>query len=289
MIVVITGPTGVGKTKLSIELAKLVKAEIINADSMQIYKGLDIGTAKIKEEEKEGITHHLFDIKEVNEDYNVFMYQKDCRNIINKLQKEHKNIIIVGGTVLYIKAVLYNYEFKEETIKNNYDNLTNEELLNIIKLKDNNCLIHLNNRKRLLRYLSQLDNESISTNKKDEVLYDFKIIGLTTNREKLYNIINVRVDKMISEGLLLEVKKYYDLNIRSKAILTGIGYKELYEYYDNLITLDESINLIKQRSRKYAKRQYTFLNNQFNNIKWFNTNYDNFNKTIKEVYDYIKN
>lgn len=280
MIVCIVGPTGVGKTKLSIELAKYYNGIIINADSMQIYKELNIGTAKIKEEEKEGIKHYLFDIKEPTDMYTVYDYQKDLRKLLDN--NKEKNIIIVGGTGLYIKAGLYNYIFDEEDTNNSYESLSNEELYNLVLKKDKDSDIHKNNRKRMIRFL----NKKESFKDKDTLLYDAKFIGLTTDRETLYNRINDRVDLMIKEGLIEEVKKLYDRNIRSKAIMTGIGYKELYEYFDGKISLEEAIELIKQRSRKYAKRQYTWFNNQMK-INWFNVNFKDFNKTIEEVINYI--
>ena len=286
-IIVIVGPTGVGKTKLSVELAKKVNGEIINADSMQFFKGLDIGTAKIKEEEKNGIIHHLFDIKNVEDMYTIFDYQMDCRNCINDIVSRGKTPILVGGSGLYIRAVLYDYKLEFENKKNDYSNLSNQELLDKCLKIDQDCDIHLNNRKRLERFLDKAlnDNEIIKDSKP---IYDFTMIGLTTERDNLYYIINTRVDKMIEDGLLDEVKLFYDKGIRSKSIMTGIGYKELYSYFDGEITLEDAIELIKKNSRHLAKRQYTFFNNQFDNIKWFNTDYDNFNNTINEVYEYIK-
>lgn len=287
MIIVIVGPTGVGKTKLSIELAKKYKAEIINADSMQVYKELNIGTAKITESEKENIPHHLLNICDVTDIYTVYDYQKDCRNIIDKLIESNKNIIIVGGTGLYIKAALYDYRFKEEDNLSLYDNLSNQELLNKIKEYDKDINIHINNRKRLIRMLNKYENNLITEKTGNKALYSFKMIGLTTDRDILYNKINDRVDKMIKDNLLDEVKSLYDKNINSKAIQTGIGYKELYEYFDNKCSLEESINKIKSNSRHYAKRQYTFFKNQFDCIKWIETNYNDFSKTVDDAIKYI--
>lgn len=287
MIIVIIGPTGVGKTKLSIELAKKYKAEIINADSMQVYKDLDIATAKITEKEKENIPHHLFDICDKEELYTVYDYQRDCRSKIQELRDKNKNIIIVGGTGLYIKAALYDYRFKEEDYLDNYDNLSNNEILDKIKKYDKNIDIHINNRKRLVRLLNKYEKNLIEEKTGNNRLYDFKIIGLTTNRENLYQKINNRVDKMIKDGLLEEAKELYDNNINSKAIQTGIGYKELYKYFANEISYEEAIDLIRKNSRHYAKRQYTFFNNQFDNIKWFETDYNNFNNTVGEVINYL--
>lgn len=284
-IIVITGPTGVGKTKLSVMLAKMLDGEIINADSMQVYKGLDIGTAKIKDEEKDGIVHHLFDICDVSDDYNIFRYQKDCRKIIDEILSRNKTPILVGGSGLYIKSALYNYEFNEEKFHSEFDELTNEEILNEIK-KHYECDIHVNNRKRLVRELNKIRNETPTTKGGNEPLYDFVTIGLTCEREKLYDIINKRVDIMVKEGLIEEVEKLYKQNIYSKAIMTGIGYKELYKYFDKEISLEESINLIKKNSRNFAKRQYTFYNHQMN-VHWLNVDFDNFENTVKEAYEYI--
>lgn len=286
-IIVIAGPTGVGKTKLSVELAKRINAEIINADSMQVYKRLNIGTAKITENEKENIPHHLFDIVNPKDMYTVFDYQIDGRNKIKEILNRGKRVIIVGGTGLYIKALLYNYEFKKEDKTYDFNNMTNEELFSKIQEYNPDISIHINNRKRLERYLTKLLNNNIDSNNGNEKVYDFSIIGLTTERENLYNIINSRVDKMIDSGLIEEVKSLYDDNIRSKAINTGIGYKELYLYFDGKITYDEAIDLIKKNSRRYAKRQYTFFNNKLD-VNWFKTNYEDFSKTIEDVIKFLE-
>ncbi len=286
MIVVIVGPTGVGKTKLSIELAKKLNAEIINGDAMQVYKELNIATAKITKEEMENIPHHLIDFVDKNSLYTVFDYQKDCRNKIKEIKDKGKNIIIVGGTGLYIKASLYNYQFNKETKTYDFSNKSNEELLNEIKKIEPSINIHINNRKRLERYLTKLYNNSISTNNGNEKVYDFKMIGLTTSRDNLYKRINERVDRMVQDGLIEEARNLYDNNVKSKAVDTCIGYKELWEYFDGKITLEDAIELIKKDSRHYAKRQYTFFNNQFS-MNWFNVNYDNFDETIAEVYRFI--
>ena len=282
MILAIIGPTAVGKTKLSIKLAKKYNAIIINCDAMQVYQGLDIGTAKATLEEQEGITHELLDFVPVTQNYTVYDYQKDARKLLEKYQG--RNIIFVGGTGLYLKSTLYDYRFYEETTTNSYDNLTNEELYNLALAKDKNMNIHPNNRKRLVRFL----NKEVQEYVEPKPLYDFKIIGLTTSRDILYDKINKRVDVMFQSGLLTEVKSFYDQGIHSKALETGIGYKELYQCFDNKITLEEAKDLIKKNSRHYAKRQYTFFNHQLD-VKWFNTNYEDFSKTINEVEDYIEN
>lgn len=288
MIIVITGPTAVGKTKMSIELAKRLNGEIINADSMQIYQGLDIGTAKVTSAEKDNIPHYLLDIKNPQELYTVYDYQKDARQIIKDIQNRQKTPILVGGTGLYIKAALYDYQFSTEEKQFDYTTLNNQELLDRIKKYKIDINFDIQNRRRLIRVLTKLENNTYNNNENAHILYpDVYFIGLTTNRELLYSKINERVDEMFTAGLMSEVKKFYDQGINSKALKTGIGYKELYDYFSGKITLEECKELIKQRSRKYAKRQYTFFNHQLP-IKWFNVNYNNFNETINEVLKYIE-
>lgn len=285
-IIVIVGPTGVGKTKLSIELAKKLNAEIINGDSVAIYKQLDIGSAKPTVEERENIPHHLLDIRLPEEDYSVFEYQKDVRRLIEEISSRNKRVIIVGGTGLYIKAALYDYTFTEGTTYNEYPNLTNEELLNRIKKYSSDDLPHINNRKRLIRLLNKYENNEEITNNKDNLLYPVKVIGLTTSRDYLYERINKRVDIMLENGLLDEVNSLKDKYHNSRILNSGIGYKEFSDYFFNAKPLEEVIESIKQDSRRYAKRQYTFFNHQFNTT-WFDVNFEDFNQTIEEVYNYI--
>lgn len=288
-IVVIIGPTASGKTKVSVEVAKKLNAEIINADAVQVYKDVVIGSAKTTKEEMQGIKHHLIDFTPLDRRYTLFDYQNDGRKILDKLIHQNKNIVIVGGTGLYIKALLYNYELQEESKElNDYSNSSNEELKSIIDDIYPENDIHVNNRKRMLRFLEHYNNtEDIIKNKngKDEPLYQFEIIGLKPDREELYEFINKRVDKMFEKGLLEEAYNLFKENKNTNSI---IGYKELNEYFRNEITLEEAINKIKQDTRKYAKRQFTFFMNQFKDIKWVNVNYNNFNETIKKVIDIVK-
>mgnify|MGYP004521723649 FL=1 len=289
-IIVIVGPTCTGKTKLSIELAKKYNGEIINADSTQIYKDNDIATAKVSLEEMEGIEHHLLSIKELSENYTVFDYQRDARNCINKIIDKGKIPILVGGTGLYIKSVLYDYKFDlENNKKETYDQYNNEELYKKLLSIDPKTEIHPNNRKRVERALDYYfaNNKPISSKEKtNKILYDAIIIGLTTDRNILYEKINERVNKMLESGLLDEARKIYKSGIRTKAVLTPIGYKELFPYFEGKENLDNTILLMKQNSRHYAKRQYTWFLHQMN-VKWFTTNYDNFNQTIDDVVNYI--
>ena len=280
MKIFIMGPTGVGKTKLSVELAKIYDAYIINCDAVQVYKGLDIGSAKVTEEEKCGIKHFLFDIKNPDEEYSVKDYQMDLRNLFDKYSK--KNLIIVGGTGLYATAGAYDYRFNDEE-KKDYSNYSLEELYKLAKEKDINCNIDKNNRIRLERFL-QKDLTSLV---EPTLLYNDAIfIGLTTSRENLYKIINKRVDKMIDNGLVQEVKNLYTNYPKSKILKRAIGYKEIIDYLDNKITLEEAVDEIKKNSRHYAKRQYTWFNNKMD-IKWFEVNFNNFNETIDNVKDYL--
>lgn len=286
-IIVIVGPTGVGKTKLSIELAKKIDAEIINGDSVAIYKDLDIGSAKPTVEERENIPHHLIDVRTVEEEYSVFDYQKDVRKLIDDITSRNKRVIIVGGTGLYIKAALYDYDFDEGTTYNEYNDLSNEQLLNKLKEYTEDIDIHINNRKRLIRLLNKYENNETITHNKDKLLYPTKVIGLTTDRDYLYERINNRVDKMITNGLLDEIKSLKPYYLSSRVLNTGIGYKEFYSHLYENKSLEDTINEIKQDSRRYAKRQYTFFKHQFD-TKWFDVDFNNFNNTIEEVYNYIK-
>ena len=290
MVIVITGPTCVGKTKMSIELAKRLNGEVINADSTQVYIGLSIATAKVTEEEMDNVPHHLIDIKKIDEEYSVYDYQKDCREAIDDILSRGKVPIMVGGTGLYIKAALYNYDFIEYK-KNNYDNLSLDELYSKVVSLDKNNKVHKNNRKRLetaLNYMENTNKTFSSKEKSDELIYDTLFIGLTTDRNILYDRINKRVDDMLNIGLIDEAYNLYKSNIRSKAVMTPIGYKELFLYFDKKNTLEECIEKIKQNSRRYAKGQYTWFNHQLD-IKWFDVDFNNFENTIFNVIKYIEN
>lgn len=289
MIIVVTGPTAVGKTKMSVELAKIFNGEIINADSMQIYKGLDIGTAKATHEEMQHIKHHLLSIKEVEEDYTVFDYQHDARKKIEEIKFKGKIPIFVGGTGFYIKSVFYDYKFEvEEETQNEekYDSLTNEELVDKILEYDVCFEFDKNNHKRLVRLLTKLDSGWTPSKDDYKLVYDDVVfIGLTCDREILYNRINKRFDEMLIP-LIDEVKPYAIKNVRSKSLMTGIGYKEFYPFFNNEKTLVDVVEECKKNSRNYAKRQYTWFNNQMD-INWFNVDFENFNNTVSDVVTFI--
>ena len=286
MIICIVGPTGVGKTKLSIELAKKLNGEVINADSTQVYRTLDIATAKVTESEKESIKHHLFDIKDITEDYTVYDYQIDSRKVIDDIISRGKTPIMVGGTGLYIKACLYDYKFNIEENKYDFNKYSLDELYDKLISIDPDTTIHKNNRKRIERALTMYYNNNEVKEKTDKLLYDVVFIGLTCDRDTLYKRINDRVDIMLKNGLLDEAKKIYETGIRTKAVMTPIGYKELFKYFDGEISLSDAVELIKKRSRNYAKRQYTWNNHQID-VNWFNVDFDNFTNTVNEVINFI--
>jgi len=287
-IIVILGPTGVGKTALSIHLAKYLNAEIINADATQVYLEANVGTAKITKEEMNGIPHHMLNVTTLKKTYTVKDYQNDARIILNDLIKLNKNAIIVGGSGLYIKALLYDYKFTEEEENITYDNLTNEELKQKVDelYKENN--IHVNNRKRLVRFLShyEITGEIIkNTENKDKPIYNFTLIGLTAPRDILYEKLDKRVEVMICEGLIEEARYLYKNNYTKAS--SFIGYKELFDYFKKNMTLLDAVDTIKKNTKKYAKRQYTWCRNQFTDVTWFDVDYNNFNNTIKKIEDHL--
>lgn len=288
-IILIVGPTGTGKTTLSIKLAKKYDAVILNADSTQVYTEPLIATAKIKEHEKENIEHYLFDVVSLNDDYTLYDYQKDGRRLLDRFISENKNVIIVGGSGLYVKALLYNYVLEDKKeIDIDFSEYSNEELKNKVLVLDPESDIHVNNRQRLESFLKHYYETGKVIKKTDEInnkLYNFISIGLKSDRETLYKMLDKRVDSMFNEGLLDEAERLYKMNLKNYTNI--IGYKELNEYFNGNISLDEAKELIKRNTRRYAKRQFTWFNNQMKDIKWFNVNYDNFHNTIKEVENYL--
>lgn len=288
-IILIVGPTGTGKTTLSIKLAKKYDAVILNADSTQVYTEPLIATAKIKEHEKENIEHYLFDVVSLNSDYTLYDYQKDGRRLLDRFICENKNVIIVGGSGLYVKALLYNYVLEDKKeINIDFSEYSNEELKNKVLALDPESDIHVNNRQRLEGFLKHYYETGKVIKKTEEInnkLYNFISIGLKSDRETLYKMLDKRVDSMFNEGLLDEAERLYKMNFKNYTNI--IGYKELNEYFNGNISLDEAKELIKRNTRRYAKRQFTWFNNQMKDIKWFNVNYDNFYDTIKEVENYL--
>lgn len=278
-VVAIVGPTASGKTALSIDLAKKYNGEIINGDSMQIYKGLDIGTAKITEEEMEGVPHHLLSFLEPTDSFSVADYQKLVRAKIKEIQLRGKLPILVGGTGLYVQAVLFDFQFTEEQVDDEarkayyaeLEKLGPEAMHAKLATLDPKTAetIHPNNTRRVIRALEMIELSGISKaseaqNRGEIPLYNHLIIGLGQNmdREELYDRINRRVDIMMEKGLLEEVKGLWQRNIRGVQSIQAIGYKELYEYLDGKCSLEEAIENLKQNSRRYAKRQLTYFRNK---------------------------
>lgn len=289
MVIVILGPTAVGKTKLSVELAKRLDGEIINADSTQIYQDLNIATAKVTEEEKEQIPHHLFDIKTVTEEYSVSDYQKDARKQIEDCMKRGKVPILVGGTGLYIKAALYDYQFAPTSYKGDYQGISTEDLFQQLHQIYPDTKIHPHNRKRIERaldYYHETHQVLEEKEKAQNLLYPTLFIGLTCDRKQLYERINHRVEDMVKAGLLEEAKAIYETKIRTKAIMTPIGYKELFPYFEGTKSLEDCLEEIKKDSRHYAKRQYTFFNHQLP-VHWITVDFHNFSHTVEEAVQWV--
>lgn len=292
-VIIITGPTGTGKTKLSIEVAKKYHTEIINGDAYQVYKNMDILTAKVTNEEKQNIPHHLFDIKEPSEEYSVAEYQQNVRKLISDFENRNLIPLIVGGSGLYLDSVIYDYDFSkigrnnETEIK--YRNLTNEELHKVLENlnKEAALKIHMNNRKRVLRAIELAEDNAIVTKFNNRLLYDPLIIFLNEDRDKLYNALNKRVDKMIEEGLLDEVKELSLMNL-SKTAQKAIGYKEFIAYFNGEKLLDECVDEVKKNTRHYAKRQITWFKNK-PNITILDINRDDFQETINKAFNIIDN
>ena len=284
-VLVVVGPTAVGKTKTAIELAKHYNAEIISGESVAIYRRLDIGSAKPTKEEMDGVKHYLIDIKDPEEEYSVKDFQEEARKIIDS---SNDLKIISGGTGLYVESVLYNYEFnaskRDFNYEEKYKDYSNDELYSLLLELDPNIdkdKIHPNNRKRVLRAIEvkkELDQSIHSFNKKDEKVYDYFIVYLSMERNRLYERIEKRVDMMFEDGLLEEVKSLYD----DKIIPHAIGYKELVPYFDGLISLDTAKDEIKKNTRHLAKRQETWFRNQMD-THFYDAREDKHEDMLKEI------
>ena len=284
-VVVIYGPTAVGKSSIAIELAKMINGEIISADSMQIYKHLNVGSAKATKEEMQGITHHLIDIKEPEEDYSVSEFCTDAKVCIEQIIKNGHIPIIVGGTGLYIKGLTEGYNFanteKNLQFRDSLKELSNDELNAKIMHLEPTLKIDANNRRRLIRTLEKLTfGEEVKANKSEQ--YSFKMFAILDDRQKIYNRINARVDSMAKNGLVEEAKFLFNLNLpENNQAIKAIGYKELFPYLKGEKSLEECLEVLKQKTRNYAKRQITFLN-QFDNIT--RVDFIRVYETAKEIY-----
>lgn len=298
-VIVICGPTASGKTSLGIELANKINGEIISCDSMQIYKYMDIGTAKPTNEEIMLAKHYLIDYVSPNIRYSVAEYKKDAEQVIEQIINNNKMPIIVGGTGLYLNSLIYGIEYLHIETDLNYrkelEDRVEKEGLNTLyyeaKKIDSNAVekISINDKKRILRVLelyhstgktkTELEIESL----KNEVKYDFKIFVLNMDREKLYDRINKRVDKMIENGLIEEVKNLLEKYDEFPTAMQGLGYKEVVDYLENKLTKEEMIEKIKQESRRYAKRQITWFKS-YKNAIWLDAlKKDNVQIILEEI------
>ncbi|UXR70443.1 MULTISPECIES: tRNA (adenosine(37)-N6)-dimethylallyltransferase MiaA [unclassified Staphylococcus] len=284
-VVVIVGPTASGKTALSIELAKAVDGEVISGDSMQVYKGMDIGTAKITEEEMAGVPHHLIDILNPDEPFSAFDFQKRVKPLIEEITARGKVPIIAGGTGLYIQSVLYDYQFDDEQVTPEQAKLVEEKMVKLSSYS-NEALhdylgtfdpvsqeaIHPNNRQRVERAIAYYfkTKKLMSNRKKSTQLtenYDTLIAGIEMSRETLYQRINKRVDIMLSQGLLDEVQELIDQGFLSCQSMQAIGYKEMIPVITNNMDVEIATEQLKQHSRNYAKRQMTWFKNKLD-VHW---------------------
>lgn len=300
-VIVVIGPTSVGKTKMGVALAKKLNGEVISGDSMQVYRQMDIGTAKVTIEEMEGVTHHCIDILDPKDQYSVHDFQQTVRKQITEITNRGHVPIIVGGTGLYIKAALYDYTFSEmennhDEINKKYRDYTNEQLYDHLKQIDEESakILHFNNRRRVLRaieiYEQTGQKKSEMINEQEHIcLYDAYFVGLTLPRELLYERINLRVDLMMKNGLQGEMESLIKQGLtRENQSMKAIGYKEWFDYFEGKCDLNEVSENIKKHSRQYAKRQYTWFKNQFD-IHWYDVCLENFSKTIEEVSRDLKN
>lgn len=302
-VIVIVGPTAVGKTKLSIDLAKALDSEIISADSMQVYKYMNIGTAKPTIDEMDGIKHYLIDEIEPDINFSVAQYKELAEKYIELILSKQKIPIIIGGTGLYINSLLYNIHYSETICDQNYRN----ELMKIAKEKGNEYLhrmlnevdpdsaqkLHYNDINRVVRALEVYKHTNYtisyhqSQSKLNPVRYNFIVIGLTMNREILYKRINTRVDIMLQQGLIEEVKsllkKGYTKGMTS---MQAIGYKEIINFLEGEYSLDTAVEIIKRESRRYAKRQFTWFRRN-KEIEWFDIYNNNYKNFFKKVYEYV--
>lgn len=282
-VIAIVGPTAVGKTSLSIKLAQKYNGEVISGDSMQVYRHLDVGTAKITPSEMQDIPHHLINIRDVDQTYTVYQFQQAANELIKQIYNRGKIPFVVGGTGFYINALIKNLNLggqqdskQSQKIRKNYELLAQKKgityLWNELNELDPDAAnkIPQNNERRLIRALEVIrrTGKKFSQQEQNKILYDFKVIGLNTDRSLLYQRINQRVDLMNNNGLLPEAKWLYERRATSPQARNGIGYKELFPYFDGTIELDRALELIKRNSRHFAKRQLTYFRNQMK-VDWF--------------------
>lgn len=302
-ILILTGPTAVGKTALSIELAKVLGGEIISADSMQIYRKMDIGSAKISQEEMDSVVHHMIDVVDPDEDFSVADFHDMASQIISDIHKRGKLAIVTGGTGLYLNSLVYDMDFggtnSDPSIRKDLEEILNDKgkdyLYRLLQdlSPDSAKRIHPNNTKRVIRaievYKTGGDMGDFSNDLKYNPKFDAKIIVLNRDRSILYDRINQRVDMMFDMGLLDEVKGLHQMGYTSQMqSMKGIGYKEVLEYFDGKMTLEESIDILKQGTRRYAKRQITWFK-KYENALWLDLDkVTELDDQIEAIKDFIK-
>ena len=269
-----------GKSERALEVAKVFNGEVVNGDAFQCYKEMDIGVAKPPKEYFSIVPHHLFSFVDINRDYSIADYQKDLRKTVDEILSRDKNVVIVGGSGLYIRSALYDYEFVEDpkVDMSKYEQMTNDELYQeLVKIDPKQSeIVHKNNRKRVLRaieiYLGQGKTKSeVIDSQEHKLVYDAKFFVRNMDRSYLYSLIDARVDRMMKQGLLDEVKTIFEKYGESCRALQAIGYKELIPVIKGEYNLDRGIELVKKNSRNYAKRQVTYIKHQFPVIFYENT------------------
>ncbi|MBF8984499.1 tRNA (adenosine(37)-N6)-dimethylallyltransferase MiaA [Lutibacter sp. B2] len=303
-LIIIVGPTAVGKTDTSIEIAKELNCEIISADSMQVYKGMDIGSAKPTIEEQQGIPHYLMDEIDPRENFSVVEFRNEAKKQIDLIVEKNKLPMIVGGTGLYVNSIIYDIDFSEtssntelrQKLEDEANEFGNEYLHNKLAEVDANAAerIHPNNVKRVIRalevfYESGEKIKDFKTNLIPTEEYNYVLIGLTRDRQELYNRINLRVEKLIENGLIEEVKRLMDLGLDEDDIsMKGLGYKEIIKYLKGNYDLEEAINILKRDTRRYAKRQITWFK-RYEDIRWFDLGeYKEKNDLKTDIIKYIE-
>ncbi len=304
-LVIIAGPTAVGKTSVSIELAKEINGEIISADSMQIYKGMDIGTAKISESEMKGVNHYLIDIINPDENFSVSDFQSKASDLIDSIISKNKIPVVVGGTGLYINSLVYDLDFTQAVsnwnLRDKYLELAkkhgNQYVYDELKKVDIESAnrIHINDTKRIIRALEIYHETGKPMSyfykdfRKENDKYNIIFIGLTMDRNKLYERIDKRVDTMIEEGLIKEVNNLLNMGHSEELVsMQGLGYKEIIQYIKGNYSLDKAIEILKRDSRRFAKRQLTWFRRD-EKIKWIEIDkFDNNDKLIEHIVKYIK-
>ncbi|HET7629143.1 MAG TPA: tRNA (adenosine(37)-N6)-dimethylallyltransferase MiaA [Bacillales bacterium] len=296
----IVGPTAVGKTEVSVQVAKRLNGEIINGDSMQVYRGMDIGTAKVSQSEKQGVPHHLFDIKEPNEPFSASEFQELAIPLVSEINERGRLPIVVGGTGMYIKALTHHYNFAEtnanpslrremeQYAEENGKRALHEKLVSVDP--ESARKIHPNNVRRVIRALEVYETAgkpaSEQRRRETKPRYRLATVGLTMERDLLYERINRRVDHMVENGLFAEAQRLFDAGVQNCPSVQAIGYKEVYAYLRGECSKEEAIEMLKKNSRRYAKKQYTWFRHQMD-VQWFHVTKDGPREKIPAILEFV--